>query len=830
MNIQRIRLIALVVTIVVAATGFALDAVLTSAADAGQHTQAQVVATSAAERIRSFVHKRQASLQVMARNWPDNHPNIDLWFSQHAADLMEIFEHSKAVVWYDASGALRAVRTATGQVDSALYQGLLPRLPLNTMGVHHQGSLKHLQSAVQTQMLSGLIIPRNTSSNDYSAIMLVWDTEQASNAILAPIVGNEYALSLANADGNYFSVGDVAAQHPPAHAQLDFDVERLGHFSLDVWTLHKSYNSSDLVLGFSLVLAALLGLGVRAALLRTLRLRMNQARYQIAGQAGLDGLVMMARQANGTLTVVDANPMATSLMRREQAELIGIDQYQLAQLCGSSALADEIDQVAQSGGKLSRRYQSLRDNRWYKVQLVYAQNLVAITLRDVTERVELYQQISHQAHHDALTGLYNRYHFDELLKSRIAQASSIGKPSWLFYFDLDQFKAVNDSCGHGAGDALLKQLSQMLQRGLLRECELTRLGGDEFAVITPPMTETAALALTQTTLKQIREFRFGWQGQLFQVGASGGLVAIAPHFSCAPELLRAADSACYIAKEHGGNQLHLYSDDEATQQRQQELKWFGHLRHALEQRQFALYAQPIVDLQASRTNPGNCYEVLLRLRDEHGQMVSPAVFIPAAERYGVMPDIDLWVVSHTLNTLRDHPGHLRQLRRCSINLSAATLAHTQHTDALLSMIEHSGVDAHKICFEITETAAISRIDKVQLFIEKARALGCKFALDDFGAGMTSFAYLKDLSIDYLKIDGQFIKHLDTDPRDRALVQAFKDVGSSMAMQLVAEFVENDDITEILQQIGIDFGQGFGLAKPMPLDELIAQPIHDSLCA
>ncbi|WP_394561977.1 EAL domain-containing protein [Aquipseudomonas alcaligenes] len=440
---------------------------------------------------------------------------------------------------------------------------------------------------------------------------------------------------------------------------------------------------------------------------------------------------------------------------------------------------------------------------------------VVMVLHDMTRERQFVASLSWQASHDALTGLANRREFEYRLAQLLARMLRQPGRHALMFIDLDQFKLVNDTCGHAAGDELLRKVCQELQL-LLREGDtLARLGGDEFGVILENCPTEAALRVAEGLRKSVQELRFTWGGRVFNISASIGLVQVPPGQVSLAELLRTADLACYSAKERGRNRVHAYQpDDSEMSHKVGEMSWVQRIQRALEEDRFRLYAQPIVPLRPGED--GGHVEILLRLQED-GELIAPGSFIPAAERYGLMPQIDRWVVHHTLETLTrfhaEHP-HAPQLH-CAINLSGASIGDAEFLDFIREQLTSRPLAPQAICFEVTETAAIANLADATHFINELKALGCRFSLDDFCAGMSSFMYLRHLPVDYLKIDGSFVRDLLDDPIDRAMVEMINQIGHVMGKRTIAEFVESAEILAVLGEIGVDFAQGYHLGRPQP---------------
>jgi diguanylate cyclase (GGDEF)-like protein/PAS domain S-box-containing protein len=427
------------------------------------------------------------------------------------------------------------------------------------------------------------------------------------------------------------------------------------------------------------------------------------------------------------------------------------------------------------------------------------------------------KKLSYQASHDILTGLVNRREFERRTERLLSTKRQNKEEHALCFMDLDQFKVVNDTCGHVAGDEMLRQLSAELKKLVRHRDTLARLGGDEFGILMEHCPLDDAQRVTKSILEAIQGFQFLWEGHSFKVGVSMGLVPIVDTDTSLSELLKAADAACYIAKDKGRNRVHIYhAEDTEIAKRHGEMQWVERINKALENNQFCLYAQPISSLDSNKSKH---YEFLLRMLDDNGSLIPPAAFLPAAERFNQISKIDRWVIENIFDLLLEHPELSNQLDFISINLSGQSLADEDFHVFIIKKIMDTMVPPEKICFEITETAAISNLNIANQFILKMKVLGCLFALDDFGSGLSSFAYLKNLPVDYLKIDGMFVKDIFDDPIDHAMVKSINEIGHVMGMKTIAEFVESDEIKGMLREIGVNYAQGYGIGRPKPLDEL-----------
>jgi diguanylate cyclase (GGDEF)-like protein/PAS domain S-box-containing protein len=545
-----------------------------------------------------------------------------------------------------------------------------------------------------------------------------------------------------------------------------------------------------------------------------------------------DGVVTTNTQGQ----VVYMNPAAEALLARPATEATGQPLAQLLVFDGEAPplSADTLVQniLRSSSAALGNVHTTLvrPDQTIVPVKLVGspirhrdALTGAVLVLHDVTREQHYVEQLSWQASHDALTGLVNRREFEHRLEALLAQPRPVGREGSLLYVDMDQFKLINDTCGHQAGDEMLREVCRMLQSHLREGDTLARLGGDEFGILLKDCPAGPSARIAEQLRQAGQELRLNWGGQQLRTGLSIGMVQLIPALTSIQEAMRVADMACYRAKEGGRNRVFIYqTEDIEMSRREGEMDWVRRLRLALEHNQFQLHAQAIAPLQPSGES-GLHMEVLLRLRDDDGQLIAPGVFIPAAEHYGMMPSIDRWVIRHTLEALARHqhqPG-LPPVHTCAINLSGTSLGDDSLLKLIRSALADSGVDPHMLCFEITETSAISHLPNAVRLMKELQQLGCRFALDDFGAGMSSFNYLKHLPVDYLKIDGSFVKDMLHDPANRAMVEMIHHIGHVMGKQTIAEFVESQAIVEALREIGVDYAQGYALARPVPLQDYLA---------
>jgi diguanylate cyclase (GGDEF)-like protein/PAS domain S-box-containing protein len=443
---------------------------------------------------------------------------------------------------------------------------------------------------------------------------------------------------------------------------------------------------------------------------------------------------------------------------------------------------------------------------------------VVLVFSDVTEARRLSREISYQASHDGLTGLTNRQEFERRLKRVVETARNSSTNNALCYLDLDQFKLINDTCGHVAGDEVLRQVSSLLQKHIRHRDTIARLGGDEFGLLMEHCSLNEAQQVARKLVEAVSDYEFLWEDKRFKIGVSIGLVAVNDLDTDVNGLLSAADTACFIAKDQGRNRFHVFQeDDEHLVRRHGEMQWAVRLPRALEEGSFRLYFQPMIPV-TSKGVEGAHYEVLMRLEED--QIVLPETFLPAADRYQLSSQLDRWVIATTFQWIADHPAHLRGLYLCAINLSGHSLNEEAFLEFINQKLKDSPIPPEKICFEITETVAISNFSRARDFMKDLKAQGFQFALDDFGSGLSSFGYLKNLPVDFLKIDGVFVKDILDDPLSLALVTSINEIGQVMGIRTIAEYVENEAILEKLREIGVDYAQGFAIARPRPIEELL----------
>ncbi len=459
-----------------------------------------------------------------------------------------------------------------------------------------------------------------------------------------------------------------------------------------------------------------------------------------------------------------------------------------------------------------------KTRRWTSDEVTFAAAIADQIAQCITaqQRRHAAERLAYEASHDVLTGLLNRWEFERQMKAALTQAQTSSEQHVLILIDLDQFKVINENCGHVAGDQLLRQVCDLLKTQLADRGPIARFGGDEFAILLKGYTADRAVEVAEQLRKALNDLRFNWEGKLFRVSASFGIVPISSESGSTETLLRAADAACYLAKEHGRNRVQIYqTDDTGLTRRRNEMQWAARIRSALEDNRLRLVRHSIVP--ANGPSQGLHYELLIRLIDEQGKMTGDANFFSAAEHFGFAPLIDQWVVSTALDWLEHNPDHLQQLYLSCINLSGLSLGQEDFLGFLQKRLREGRVPPEKICFEITETAAMTNLDRATEFMSTLKEMGCSFSMDDFGTGLSSYAYLRKLPVDFLKIDGSFVRKIADDPIDLALLRSMNEIGQMLGKKTIAEYAENDLVIKKLRELGVDYMQGHGISLPVPME-------------
>lgn len=575
-------------------------------------------------------------------------------------------------------------------------------------------------------------------------------------------------------------------------------------FGLALHCLHKDGRSIPVEISLSPVKTdegTLIAVALRDI---TARLEIEKELSRLASFPEQSPIPIIEFRSNGELTYV--NPLANKLFADIDNET---DKHVLLQ--NTLSLKREL---TDNDNELIRDIEI--NGITYEQKITYDPllGLIRIYFWDITKLRDMTRQMTYQATHDSLTRLINRGEFEFQLEQALHSVEHENKQHVLCYMDLDQFKIVNDTCGHIAGDELLKQISTLLLSSLRESDTLARLGGDEFGLLLIGCPVNTARTIAEKLRSSVEDYRFTWQDKNFKIGISIGLVPILEKSMTVSKLLSAADTACYIAKERGRNRIHTYNPEETLSAKHtSEMNWVHRIHKALEEERLILYCQQILNI----ANPSQLYyEILIRMRGEDGEIIPPLAFLPAAERYGLIAHIDKYVIDHTLKAFS--APELRNVD-LSINLSGQTLSDHNIMNFIISTINEYNFDAERLTFEVTETAMVANLTDAIRFISTLKGLGCRFALDDFGSGFSSFAYLKNLPVDIIKIDGSFVRDMLTDPINAVMVESMIYIGHNMNLKTVAEFVENVDILNALQVLGIDYVQGYGIAHPIALTEL-----------
>ncbi len=441
--------------------------------------------------------------------------------------------------------------------------------------------------------------------------------------------------------------------------------------------------------------------------------------------------------------------------------------------------------------------------------------LLLMTCEDIDDAYKLTEKLSYHASHDELTGVSNRKMLEARLARVLESAHSEGSCHALAVLDVDQFKIINDTCGHDAGDELLRQVARLLRDVIRKRDTLARIGSDEFALLLEDCALDDAIESADAARRSIEAAPFVWNGVQYPISASAGVVALDAGCDTVMSALAMADTACYAAKDSGRNRLHVYqAGDVRVEARHGEMRWVTRIGEALRNDRFELSLQEIVPIAGD--GDGDHYELLIRMRDDDGGLILPNEFLPAAEHYNLAAELDRWVIGHALRWLSEHPALLSRLHLCSINLSGQSFGDDEVLNFILDQIERHEVAPSKLCFEVTETAAISDIVQATRFICTLRERGCLFALDDFGSGFSSFSYLKSLPVDFVKIDGSFVRDIANDSIDLAMVKSINDIGHVVGKKTIAEFVEDENVLALLKVVGVDYAQGYEIGRPTPL--------------
>lgn len=543
-------------------------------------------------------------------------------------------------------------------------------------------------------------------------------------------------------------------------------------------------------------------------------------------------VMMLTLDGNNRIQAI--NTFSTELLGFQEIELLGHKLTQFYADGESAPVSHIISGNAHSSYGIWQREVRYRrsDNSflWIRenIRRLDATGQLLVVGEDITEIHKLNEKLEYQARYDLLTETFNRNHFELELEKSIGEVSDNLRTHAMFYLDLDQLKVLNDTAGHEAGDAAIKFAAMVVETVLPYNSVLSRMGGDEFAVLLRDCTQADAIKISRQIITALSEQAFSWDNISINISCSIGIRLI-DHTADSPQMVHAqADAACHAAKDEGRNRYHLYHrDDEELRQRQLEMESVNLVHEALANDRLELFAQQILDLSAEQAPNKMYFEILVRIRNSEGEFISPAIFMPASEKYNVAHLIDKSVVTKTLSWLESNLDNYDDLALCSINLSGQSMGNRAFVDFLLESIQHSPVPNQKICIEITETAAMGNMDQAIELFSKIKQLGCLIALDDFGSGLSSFGYLKKLPADIVKIDGLFVQDMDVNETDLIMVRSINDLAKQMGKRTVAEFVENSRIIDHLVELGVDYAQGYVISKPKPLKELVTELLSAS---
>ena len=537
----------------------------------------------------------------------------------------------------------------------------------------------------------------------------------------------------------------------------------------------------------------------------------------------LDESPSMLLMLNSQGLIVSCNKFGSNLLGYMDGELIGRNLVTLySRTFEVEDLKAYLENCVNSEEMLQTREISYSTKNGRKVWInervrkIEEHDQYFLVCENITERYELSKELNYRASHDYLTGLKNRLFFESQLDKTLKEIEKSKTPCCLMYLDMDKFKIINDTCGHHAGDEVLRQIATILTDSVPATSMVARLGGDEFAIILPDNGLAEAEQYAQCIITAIGKHYFLWEGHNFTLGISIGLAEVTDFWRGGVHALSCVDSACYSAKQSGRNRIHIYEEDKQEELRREEVVWVNKVQDALrDESRFCLYAQLIKPVDGDEHYLH--YEILTRMIDENGELAPPEKFIPVAESYNLADKIDMIIITKTLDWLKNHPEHVLKLNMCSINLSGQSLGDPQFIDNLVDLLVRSSLPLEKLCFEITETVAIGNFSNASKLINTLKKLGCHLALDDFGTGLSSFGYLKRLNVDYLKIDGVFVKDMANDEQDFGIVKTVHELSHLFGKKTIAEYVESEDIIDKLKEIGVDFAQGYHLGRPIPID-------------
>ena len=742
---------------------------------------------------------RTRALDALAGNWPLTNANQIDWFNVQGRSLMKMLPGIHDLWLYDQQQQLtwtiqQAPRTAGHVVQSMI--------PSNAVNGHLTNNGNRALVIYQKQIFQG--------ADPHWRVVMLMDPRAIIAALTADWQERSVAFNVQVEDTQLFSSGAFDSDYPQVNLALSFAG---GNWTLVAQSQEQEITSLELLLLYGFIFSLLISAGLARWMQQRNEISALNLVYRSAADVSPDAMFIfkvVRSKYSEHFALFSCNSAALRMSGHitqdtAPAQLIG-------RLLGLDAFETLMTQVLEQKTPYFQLLKIKQNEQrvWLKLQIVPMPEGVAVTLQDVSKEQQLQQKIMYQANHDQLTGLLNRYAFSQQLDGVLQQP----EPCHLCYIDMDHFKVVNDTCGHLAGDELLKRTAGILKSVLLEHDVLARVGGDEFCMLLKGADLDAVKLRLKALFDRIAQFRFLWEEQAFSIGASIGVVSLDGSLRDVQSALKAADAGCYLAKASGRNRYFIVGEQQsALDHLEEERNCLQLVRAALLNNGFELYAQPIVPL---RTMELVQLEVLLRLFRPDGTPVSPGMFIPLAERQGIMKEIDLWVIERVLQQLEHFGGSLDKIGKIAINISGTSLGDTVFLQQVKQLLQESSVLKSIICFEITETAAVSNLAQAQAFIAELRQLGCTFSLDDFGVGMSSFGYLRDMQVDYVKIDGSFVRNMRHNHTDAVMVKAISDIAHSLGKKTIAEFVSDDATGMMLRDMGVEYGQGFGLGKPIPI--------------
>lgn len=721
-------------------------------------------------------------------------------------------------------GTARWIQVSVGQVD---YEGRRAQL-ISAVDIHHSKSAELEQSKIEERLRLAQRAGRT----------IVWDWDLESDALQC----SELALEIGGSDiEDYLQSGAafLTLVHPDDRAKYAQEIENVLHgkeiLKADIrvilpsgavrWISERAEPIRDADGRVRRIVGVAQDFTERKLAEEALFREIERAQVTLASIA--DGVIRT--DARGAIDFL--NPVAERLTGHGLAQAYGqplAEVYRVVDEATRTPAFDPVEQclreqrpIAVPGNRILLHAEGeefvitdsavpIRDRDGETVGAV-------LVFKDLSQVREMEEEMHHLVRHDGLTGLINRRAFEEDVAVLLAQTYGTDRIHALCYMDLDEFTLINDSCGHAAGDEFIRQITSVLVGKVRPTDVVARMGGDEFAILLTDCDADKSKAIAEELGEAVRRVRFSWEERIYAVGVSIGLVPISNESETAEVVLKAADAACHVAKEAGRNRLHVYQEgDTAIAERSGEMQWISRIHKALAEERFCLYQQPVSPL-SERASRAPLFEILVRMLDDQGELVPPNDFIPSAERYHLISSIDRWVIRNALSTLATVDESIRFI----LNVSGQSVSEENFQSFVMDQFRMTSVAPERVLFEITETAAIGDLQRAMRFISIFKGLGCRFVLDDFGKGVSSYTYLKNLPVDLLKIEGEFVRRMLDDPIEAAIVDSINQVGQVVGLKTIAECVETEEIFEAVRNAGIDYAQGFWLARPAPLrpDEL-----------